>query len=131
MMEVALPVKEPQAKGAGTTESTTKPVGLDASKASTAVAVADSGQAPPRYLRAVSNTPEAVRRLVKQLGKPVCYEAGPAGYRLQRLLCELGVQCLVVAPSLTPVRRGDQVKTDRRDALRLAQLPRAGELTAV
>lgn len=85
MMKVALTIKEPQAKGAGTT----KLVGLDASKASIAVAVADSGQAPPRYLGAISNVPEAMRELAKQPGKPeapvMCYKAGPAGYGLQRL----------------------------------------------
>lgn len=67
-------------------ESTTKCVGLDVTKASIAVAVADSGQAPPRYLGTIPNTPEAVRKQVKQLGKPetlvLCYEVGPTGYGL-------------------------------------------------
>ncbi|NLG68002.1 MAG: IS110 family transposase, partial [Firmicutes bacterium] len=113
----------------------TKFVSLDVSKETIAVAVAERGTAPPRYLGSVANTPEAVRKLVRRLGKPeqllACYEAGPTGYGLYRLLSRLGVRCLVVAPSLTPVRPGDQVKTDRRDALRLAQLLRAGELTPV
>src|SRR5258708_20286146 len=60
-----------------------------------------------------------------------CYEGGPCGYGLYRLLRGLGHDCIVVAPSLIPVKAGDRVKTDRRDALMLAKLHRAGELTAV
>jgi transposase len=60
-----------------------------------------------------------------------CYEAGPCGYGLHRQLVELGHDCIVVAPSLIPVKAGDRVKTDRRDAAMLAKLNRAGELTAV
>lgn len=60
-----------------------------------------------------------------------CYEAGPCGYGLFRQLSELGHDCIVVAPSLIPVKVGDQVKTDRRDAIMLAKLHRAGELSAV
>ena len=60
-----------------------------------------------------------------------CYEAGPCGYGLFRQLSEMGHDCIVVAPSLIPMKAGDRVKTDRRDALMLAKLHRAGELTAV
>jgi transposase len=60
-----------------------------------------------------------------------CYEAGPTGYGLYRLLKSLGHECLVVAPSLVPKKAGDRVKTNRRDAVSLAKLLRAGELTAV
>lgn len=60
-----------------------------------------------------------------------CYEAGPCGYGLRRQLLEMGHDCIVVAPSLIPVKAGDRVKTDRRDAVMLAKLHRAGELTAV
>ena len=60
-----------------------------------------------------------------------CYEAGPCGYGLHRQLVEMGHDCIVVAPSLIPLKAGDRVKTDRRDALMLAKLHRAGELTAV
>ena len=60
-----------------------------------------------------------------------CYEAGPCGYGLYRLLRGLGHDCIVVAPSLIPLKPGERVKTDRRDALTLAKLHRAGELTAV
>jgi len=60
-----------------------------------------------------------------------CYEAGPCGYGLQRQLVEAGHDCIVIAPSLIPIKAGDRVKTDRRDALMLAKLHRAGELTPV
>jgi len=122
-------------KGAGTMKSITKYVGLDVSKKSVDVAVADHGREAPRYWGKIPNCPEAVSKLMRKLGDPkellVCYEAGPTGYDLYRQLTRMGIQCIVVAPSLTPVRPGDRVKTDRRDALRLAQLLRAGELTAV
>jgi transposase len=76
-----------------------------------------------------------VARLVGKLGKPeqlrVCYEAGPTGYVLYWQLAQLGVKCEVVAPTLIPVKAGDRVKTDRRDAQKLARFYRAGDLTAV
>ena len=75
------------------------------------------------------------RRLIRKLGKPeqlrVCYEAGPTGYVLYWQLTQLGVKCEVVAPTLMPVKAGDRVKTDRRDAEKLARCYRAGDLTAV
>ena len=61
----------------------------------------------------------------------ICYEAGPTGYVLYWQLTALGVPCTVVAPTLVPVKVGDRVKTDRRDALKLARCHRAGDLTAV
>jgi transposase len=77
----------------------------------------------------------AVRHLVSRLGDPAalraCYEAGPCGFELHRLLASMGVACDVVAPSLIPRRAGERVKTDKRDASRLARLHRAGELTAI
>jgi transposase len=60
-----------------------------------------------------------------------CYEAGPCGYGLHRLLSRCGHDCVVVAPSLIPTKAGDRVKTDRRDARMLAKLHRAGELTPI
>lgn len=60
-----------------------------------------------------------------------CYEAGPTGYGLHQLVTSMGHECTVVAPSLIPRKPGDRVKTNRRDALTLAKLLRAGELTAV
>jgi transposase len=83
----------------------------------------------------IEHTPQAIRRLIAQLGGPaglaVAYEAGPTGWALKRLLDGLGVACDVIAPSLVPVRPGDRVKTDRRDAKKLVRLLRAGELTLV
>ncbi|MCY0876774.1 MAG: IS110 family transposase [Firmicutes bacterium] len=116
-------------------QNTTKYVGLDVSKEMIAVAVADAGREAPRSLGNVENTPEAIRKLMKKIGDSadleVCYEAGPTGYGIYRQLKVMGISCMVVAPSLIPKRQGDRVKTDRRDALRLAQLLRSGELTAV
>src|SRR5690625_4836221 len=83
----------------------------------------------------ISNTPEALRKLVNKINQEgklnFCYEAGPTGYGVYRLLVSLGVKCEVIAPSLIPQKPGDRVKTDRRDAIRLAQLYRAGELTPI
>ena len=82
-------------------------------------------------------TPEAVRRLARKLQRMAlgevrcCYEAGPTGYALQRQLRAAGVACTVIAPSLTPVKPGARIKTDRRDARKLAELFRAGLLTEV
>ena len=74
----------------------------------------------------VENTERAVRRYLDRLGGPdglaVAYEAGPCGYDLFRLLSRMGVACDVIAPSLVPVRAGDRVKTDRRDAKKLRSL---------
>jgi transposase len=89
-----------------------------------------------RFLGEVSNTPAAVERLIRKLadryGKlHFCYEAGPTGYGLYRQIQALGHDCLVVAPALIPKRPGERVKTNRRDAVTLARLHRAGELTGV
>lgn len=117
-------------------KSITKFFGLDVSQDSIAVAVADEGRNEPRFIGMFPHTVEAVRSLVNGLSQDgveleFCYEAGPTGYGLYRLLRAMDMPCTVVAPSLIPVRQGDRVKTDRRDALRLAQLFRAGELVSV
>jgi transposase len=109
-------------------------VGLDVHAETLAVAVAES-TGEVRSLGTIPNRPEAVRRLVRKLGSPealrLCYEAGPTGYVLYWQLIGLGVHCDVVAPSLVPTKAGDRVKTDRRDAEKLARGYRAGELTPV
>jgi transposase len=112
-------------------------VGLDTDKKFIDVALAE--QLPlgeVRYHGKIANAPAAVERLVKHLRKngrrlAMCYEAGPCGFGLYRQLNAMkDVSCQVVAPSLTPRRPGDRVKTNRRDALMLARLLRAEELRA-
>jgi len=109
-------------------------VGLDVHKETLSVAVAAS-EGEAISLGTIPNDPDAIGKLVRKLlaaGPFVCcYEAGPTGYVLYWQLTRLGVDCMVVAPSLVPVKPGDRVKTDRRDALKLARLFRAGELTGV
>lgn len=109
-------------------------IGLDVHAETIAVAVAEpTGEV--RSVGVIPNRPESVRRLMKKLevGGPlrVCYEAGPTGYVIYWQLAAMGIPCEVVAPTLVPVKPGDRVKTDRRDALKLARSYRAGELTAV
>jgi transposase len=109
-------------------------VGLDVHADTIAVAVAEAG-GEVRSLGVIANRLESVRKLVAKLGPvkqlKVCYEAGPTGYVLYWQLTQLGVACEVIAPSLVPSKAGDRVKTDRRDAEKLARCYRAGELTAV
>lgn len=112
-------------------------VGLDASKLKLSVAVAEAGRSGEvRFYGDISASPEVVATMMRKLAKPgvklhFCYEAGPTGYELYRQITQAGHGCTVVAPSLIPKRPGERVKTNRRDALSLAKLHRAGELTAV
>src|SRR5260221_1051546 len=107
-------------------------IGLDVHAETIAVAAAEpAGEV--RSLGVIPNRIESIRKLVKKLGPVkqlrVCYEAGPTGYVVYWQLTALGVKCEVVAPTLVPVKPGDRVKTDRRDALKLARSYRAGALT--
>ena len=112
-------------------------VGLDTSKLKISVAIAEAGRdGEVRFYGDIDSATEAAERLVSKLAKrhsklSFCYEAGPTGYGLYRQIKALGHECIVVAPSLIPKRAGDRVKTNRRDALTLAKLHRAGELTPV
>jgi transposase len=109
-------------------------LGLDVHADTIAAAIAEpDGEVRP--LGIIPNRLESVRKLVKKL-QPLsnlraCYEAGPTGYVLYWQLTALGVKCEVIAPSLVPTKAGDRVKTDRRDAAKLARSYRSGDLTAV
>jgi transposase len=112
-------------------------VGLDVHKKTISVAVVEAAAgAVVRFYGTIANTPDSVRTLCRKLSKEgqqlhFCYEAGPCGYGVHRQLTRLGHRCDVVAPALIPRKVGDRVKTDRRDAMMLAQTLRAGQLTAV
>ena len=96
-------------------------IGLDVHAETIAVAVAEP-DGEVRSLGVIPNRSESIRKLVKKLGPVaqlrVCYEAGPTGYVVYWELTALGVKCEVIAPTLVPVKAGDRVKTDRRDALK-------------
>src|SRR4051812_40466358 len=112
-------------------------VGLDVHKDSISVAIAEAGRdGEVRHWGVVRNTPEAVAKLARKLVErhravEFAYEAGPCGYTLYRHLTASGLACRVVAPSRTPRKPGDRIKNDTRDAVALARLLRAGELTFV
>jgi transposase len=112
-------------------------IGIDTSKLRNAVAVAEEGRGGEvRYFGEIDTTEAATRKFVSKLSAKYsrltfCYEAGPTGYGLYRLIGKLGHDCIVAAPSLIPKKPGDRVKTNRRDAIGLAKVLRAGELTAV
>ena len=109
-------------------------LGLDVHAETIAVAIAEP-DGEVHSLGTIANRAESIRKLVKKLGSvdqlKACYEAGPTGYVLYWQLAELGVACEVIAPTLAPMKAGDRVKTDRRDAERLARSYRSGDLTAV
>lgn len=112
-------------------------VALDTSKLRNAVAIAEGGgRDEVRFLGEIENGPAAISKLVRKLEHQYerltfCYEAGPTGYELQRHINSLGHECIVAAPSLIPKKPGERVKTNRRDAVNLAKLLRAGDLSAV
>jgi transposase len=109
-------------------------LGLDVHAETIAVAVAEP-DGEVRNLGTIANREDSIRKFIKKLGSPeqlrACYEAGPTGFVLYWQLTQLGVDCVVVAPTLVPKKPGDRVKTDRRDALKLARSHRSGDLTAV
>jgi transposase len=112
-------------------------VGFDTSKLKHAVAIAEAGRGGEiRYLGEIASAPATVDRVIAKLARRYdrlhfCYEAGPTGYGLHRQIEALGHECMVVAPALIPRKSGERVKTNRRDAVTLARLFRAGELTPV
>lgn len=110
-------------------------VGLDVHKESIAIAVAESAGGEPSGLSTIPNDTALLLKHLRKLGSPdslrICYEAGPTGFGLCRDLRAAKIECMVVAPSLVPVRAGDRVKTDRRDAIKLARFLRSGDLTEV
>lgn len=110
-------------------------VGLDVHADSVAIAVAESNKSEPQTLGIVPNSWPQIRKTLRQLGGPAaircCYEAGPTGYGLYRALTAAGYTATVVAPSLIPVRPGKPIKTDRRDAARLARFLRSGDLVSI
>jgi len=113
-------------------------VGMDVHKATIAVATALPGRESAQFRSQISNTPKSVEKLIYKLRQDTgsnrilfCYEAGPCGYVLYHQLQSLEHDCMVIAPSLIPRKPGDRIKTDRRDAIKLATSLRSGDLTAI
>lgn len=113
-------------------------VGLDVHKSSISVAMLLPGTKEPVEWQMKNEDEKGLRRLARKVRKEAkgfeiqsCYEAGPCGYAPQRVLRSLDVNCEVVAPTLIPVKPGERIKTDRRDALKLAQHLRSETLTFV
>lgn len=110
-------------------------VGLDVHKETITIAVAEAGKSPPEVVATIAHDVQALVRQLRRLAKAgevsCCYEAGPTGTVLCRSLREKGFECIIIAPSKIPQRPGDHIKTDRRDAVRLAHFLRSGDLTDV
>jgi transposase len=110
-------------------------VGLDVHKDTIVIAVAEDDRGNPEVLATIPNETQGLLRQLRKLGPSaalrVCYEAGPTGFGLHRELTKAGIDCAVVAPSLVPKQAGDRIKTDRRDAAKLARFYRSGDLTSV
>jgi transposase len=115
--------------------NTTRYVGLDVHKDSIVIAVAEEGREVARLVGTVPYDWKPLRKALEKLGPRsavyCCYEAGPTGYGLARALNIMGWACVVIAPSLVPKKSGQRIKTDRRDAMKLAQNYRSGELVPV
>ena len=110
-------------------------VGLDVHKDTIAIAKLRPDAESPLVWE-IPNEAKAIRRAFGKMFAEAyelrcCYEAGPCGYEVQRQLEGMGIECVVVAPSLIPCKPGERIKTDRRDAAKLARLDRARELTPI
>jgi transposase len=115
-------------------KSSTAYVGMDVHKDSIEIAIADAKEA--RHYGRVGGEAASVDRAVRRLRSAhrrlvFVYEAGPCGFWIYRRLRAQGLACMVVSPSMTPRNAADRVKTDRRDAMKLARLARAGELEPI
>lgn len=110
-------------------------IGLDVHKETIVIAVADQGRSEAKVWKTIpydlSRLVKAIVLLADEAEVEICYEAGPTGYGIQRALEKAGYACQVVAPSLIPVKSGNRVKTDRRDAAKLAHFLRSGDLTPI
>jgi transposase len=118
-------------------DSTTKFIGLDVHSKTISVAIADEGRkGEVRHYGTIENTFEAIDKVIKSIATAgaelrFIYEAGPCGYALYRYLSGNGFTCIVTSPAMIPKRNSVRIKNDRRDALKLARLYRAGELTGI
>jgi transposase len=111
-------------------------VGMDVDKEKIAIAVVKDYESEPRLQRVIRNRPDAMEALVADLSAgydqvTMCYEAGACGFELYRRITDLGVLCIVIAPASVPMKANDRIKTDRRDAVKLAMGLRSGELSPV
>ncbi len=115
--------------------NTTRFVGLDVHKDTIAIAIAETGRGEAKILATIPHDFTSLSKSLRRLGPPgslaCCYEAGPTGFGLARRLKAAGWDCIVIAPSLVPVRVGCRIKTDRRDAAKLAHFLRSGDLVKV
>ncbi len=113
-------------------------IGMDTHKETIVSSIANPGRGKPKYLGEMANNPKKIKKFVENISMKYqgeallfCYEAGPCGYQLYHQINSLGHDCMVVAPSLIPVKSGDRIKTDKRDSQKLARYLRDGSLTSV
>ena len=115
--------------------NTIRYIGLDVHKLTITIAVADTGREKAQVVATIPNNSLTLLKHLLRLGAReslrCCYEAGPTGYGVYRLLLEHEIECVVIAPGLIPKKPGERIKTDDRDACKLAQSHRAGDLTSI